>query len=67
MKVFMYRHKIDAGTLDEWKGRLTGLRDEGEKITLKVVRLKDLWRETLDMKTLAAVALFDGLGREGKL
>jgi ADP-sugar diphosphatase len=67
LKVFAYRHRIDGGTLDEWKGRLTGLRDHGEKITLKVVKLKDLWKETLDAKALSAVALWDGLRREGKV
>lgn len=67
MKIFAYRHHIGKGTLQEWKGRLTGLREHGEKITLKVVRLGDLWRETLDAKALAAVALWEGLRREGKV
>jgi len=65
LKIFAYRHRIDKGTLGEWKGRLTGLREDGEKITLKVVRLKDLWKETHDAKALSAVALYDGLRREG--
>jgi len=30
-----------------------------------VVRLKDLWKETLDAKALSAVALYEGLKREG--
>jgi hypothetical protein len=41
--------------LDEWTGKLTGLRDEGEKITLKLVRLEDLWWEgARDAKALRA-------------
>lgn len=44
------------------------MRDEGEKITLKLVRLDDLWKEgARDSKALAAWALFEGLTREGKL
>ena len=46
----------------------TGLRDEGEKITLKVAKLEDLWREgARDAKTLAAFALYQGLKSEGKI
>jgi len=44
------------------------LRDEGEKITLKLVKLEDLWREgARDAKALGAWALYDGLRRSGKL
>jgi len=67
MKVFAYRHRIDKGMLKEWKGRLTGLMEHGERITLTVVRLCDLWRETVDAKALSAVALWDGLKREGRV
>jgi hypothetical protein len=67
MKVFAYRHRIDKGMLKEWKGRLTGLMEYGERVTLKVVRLCDLWRETVDAKALSAVALWDGLKREGRV
>ncbi|KAH0604788.1 uncharacterized protein H6S33_006456 [Morchella sextelata] len=61
MKIYAYVHQVDEGKLDEWKGKLTGLRDEGEKITLKLVRLEDLWRETRDAKALSAMALWTGL------
>jgi ADP-sugar diphosphatase len=47
---------------------LTGLRNEGEKITLKVVKLGDLWKEgARDAKTLSAWALYHGLKKEGKI
>jgi ADP-sugar diphosphatase len=50
------------------QGRLTGLRKDGEKITLKLVPLKDLWKEgARDGKTLAAWALYEGLKKEGKI
>jgi ADP-sugar diphosphatase len=66
--ILMHERRVPRSTLKEWQGRLTGLREEGEKITLKIVPMKDLWREGLrDAKALAAVALWEGLRREGKL
>ncbi|RMJ23756.1 nudix family hydrolase [Aspergillus sp. HF37] len=41
---------------------------QGEKITLKVVPLENLWKEGLrDGKTLAAWALYKGLKQEGRI
>lgn len=66
--IFLHQKRIPREQLKEWQGKLTGLRDEGEKITLKVVRLEDLWREgARDGKTLAAWALYQGLKSEGKI
>lgn len=66
--IFLYQKKIPRKQLQEWQGKLTGLRDHGEKITLKVVRLEDLWREgARDSKSLSAWALYEGLRREGKI
>lgn len=61
MKIYAYVHKVKEETLKDWQGKLTGLRDHGEKITLKVVRLENLWRETRDAKALSAMALWTGL------
>jgi hypothetical protein len=50
------------------QGRATGLRDEGERITLKLVPLGRVWREAgRDGKALAAVSLYEGLKREGMI
>ncbi|KAF2718063.1 hypothetical protein K431DRAFT_288015 [Polychaeton citri CBS 116435] len=66
--IFLHQRKMPRDELRELQGRLTGLRDHGEKITLKVVKLKDLWREgARDAKTLSALALYEGLKREGKI
>ena len=66
--VFLYQKRIPRSELRDFQGKLTGLRDEGEKITLKVVRLEDLWKEgARDAKTLAALALYQGLQIEGKI
>ncbi|KAJ4302506.1 hypothetical protein N0V88_002652 [Collariella sp. IMI 366227] len=49
-------------------GEVDGAEEHGEKITLKLVKMKDLWKEgARDAKCLAAVALWEGLRREGKV
>ncbi|KAH8816850.1 hypothetical protein F5884DRAFT_777629 [Xylogone sp. PMI_703] len=64
--IFMHEKRVPRSTLDEWAGKLTGLRDQGEKITLKVVRLEDLWKEgARDAKALSAWALWEGCKRKG--
>lgn len=66
--LFLCERRIPREQLKEWTGKLTGLRDEGEKITLKLVRLEDLWWEgARDAKALGAWSLFEGLKRGGKL
>ncbi|CAH0038629.1 unnamed protein product [Clonostachys solani] len=63
--IYSYERRIPREQLQDWSGRLTGLRDQGEKITLKVVPMKDLWREgSRDAKALSALALWEGLRRE---
>ncbi|KAI1260359.1 hypothetical protein F5Y18DRAFT_432310 [Xylariaceae sp. FL1019] len=66
--IYMHERRVPRDTLKEWTGKLTGLRDEGEKITLKLVKLRDLWWEgRRDSKSLAAFALWEGARREGRL
>lgn len=66
--IFLHEKRVPREQLKEWTGKLTGLREEGEKITLKLVKLEDLWREgARDAKALAAWALWEGLRRSGKL
>jgi 8-oxo-dGTP pyrophosphatase MutT (NUDIX family) len=66
--LFLYQKRMSRQDIDALQGRLTGNRDEHEKITLKLVPLEDLWKEGLrDGKTLAAWALYQGLKQEGKL
>lgn len=66
--IFLYQKRIPRSELEAFQGKLTGLRDEGEKITLKVVKLEHLWREgARDAKALAAFALYRGLLDEGKI
>lgn len=66
--IFLHEKRVPRNTLEEWEGKLTGLREEGEKITLKLVRLEDLWMEgARDSKALGAWALYEGLKRTGRL
>ncbi|KAG0155972.1 hypothetical protein PDIDSM_3145 [Penicillium digitatum] len=66
--LFLCQKYMPQKEIEALQGKLTGLREHGEKITLKVVPLADLWKEGLrDGKTLAAWALYQGLKQEGLL
>ncbi|KAL9053150.1 MAG: hypothetical protein Q9162_004947 [Coniocarpon cinnabarinum] len=66
--IFAHQRRVKRSELNEWSGKLTGLRDHGEKITLKCVRLDALWREGgRDAKALSAWALYQGLRTAGKI
>lgn len=66
--LFLCQKRLPRKDIKELQGKLTGERDHGEKITLKVVPLENLWKEGLrDGKTLAAWALYQGLLQEGKI
>ncbi|KAF1990941.1 ADP-sugar diphosphatase [Aulographum hederae CBS 113979] len=66
--IFLHQKRVPRETLDGWTGKLTGLREQKEKITLKLVPLEKLWREgARDAKALCAWALYCGLREEGKI
>ncbi|KAF7118773.1 hypothetical protein CNMCM5793_008398 [Aspergillus hiratsukae] len=66
--LFLCQKRMPRKEIENLQGRLTGLRQHGEKITLKIVPLRDLWKEALrDGKTLAAWALYNGLKQDGKI
>lgn len=66
--LFLCQKRMPRGQIEALKGRLTGLREHGEKITLRVVELEEVWRVGgRDGKTLAAWALYKGLKEEGKI
>lgn len=66
--LFLHQKRVPKDSLQEWQGKLTGLRSHGEKITLKLVKLQDLWKEgARDAKTLSAWAIYEGLRKEGRL
>ena len=64
--IFLCQKRLTRRHLNWLKGKATGLRDEGENITLKLVPLARAWREAgRDAKALAAIALYENLKREG--
>jgi len=68
ISIFMHEEVVSRDTLEKWNGKYTGLRDEGEKITLKIIKMQDLWKVGCrDAKALSALALWENLRREGKI
>ena len=66
--IFLWQKRVPRNTLKEWQGKLTGLRDHGEKITLSLCPLEDLWKiGARDGKTLGAWALYEGLRKAGRI
>jgi ADP-sugar diphosphatase len=66
--IFLWQNRVPREQLKEWEGKLTGLRDHGEKITLMLCPLEKVWRVGgRDGKVLAGWALYEGLRREGKI
>lgn len=56
---YMYVERlVTKSELEQMKGRLSGLRDEGEYITLRVIPLKDIWRVSADNKVLWYVTTY---------
>lgn len=66
--LFLARKAMPRSEIEKMQGKLTGLRDHGEKISLKIVKLKDAWKVAgRDAKTLSALCMYDGLTKEGKI
>ncbi|KAG7009403.1 nudix hydrolase 14, chloroplastic [Physcia stellaris] len=66
--LFLWQKRVPRETLKEWQGKLTGLREHGEKITLMLCPLEKLWKfGGRDAKALAGYALYQGLKTEGKI
>ena len=66
--LFLYQKRIPRDQLKDWQGKLTGLRDHGEKITLMLAPLNEVWKVGgRDAKVLSGWALYKGLLKEGKI
>eukprot|EP01086_Lenisia_limosa_P007375 TRINITY_DN27054_c0_g1_i1.p1 TRINITY_DN27054_c0_g1~~TRINITY_DN27054_c0_g1_i1.p1 ORF type:complete len:257 (+),score=59.72 TRINITY_DN27054_c0_g1_i1:177-947(+) len=66
IRLFAYKTSVTKAKLDELKGKCTGVIEEGERITVDVLPLQDLWKVTSDSKALSAMCLFDRLFPEEK-
>jgi ADP-sugar diphosphatase len=58
IRLFFFERDITRAELEKFRGRQTGLREEGEFIMLSVIRLEDLPRTTPDGKSLASFGLY---------
>ncbi|CAO3671215.1 unnamed protein product [Umbelopsis ramanniana] len=67
LRLFLCVKSLPSKQIEELEGKLTGLRDHGEAITLKLVKLEDAWKQSPDAKVLSSLALLDALKRAGKL
>lgn len=64
--LFLWERAMSRMDINELRNRLAGVQNE--KITVKLVKYGELWKEgARDAKTLAALALYEGLAREGTL
>lgn len=61
LRLFLCRKKMKQQDIDDLEGKLTGLRHEGEQIKLKIVPLKDAWKQSCDMKLLSSLTLYNSL------
>lgn len=58
---------MEWNELQALEGKLGGLRDHGENITLALVELKDAYKAAPDAKLLSALTLLHALKTDGKL
>ncbi|KAI2488484.1 hypothetical protein Ptr902_02617 [Pyrenophora tritici-repentis] len=66
--LFLCQKRLTSRHMEWLEGRVTGLGGEGERITLKLGKLSELWKVAArDGKALAALALYEGLKREGRI
>ncbi|KAL0212154.1 hypothetical protein RCL1_005780 [Eukaryota sp. TZLM3-RCL] len=58
IKLFLYKKHISSQDFSDLNGRLAGLQDHGEVITVKLVPLEDVVYVTNDAKALSALLLY---------
>lgn len=64
MAIFLWEKVLDRQEIENLRGKLTGLRTQGEKITVRILDYELLWRVgARDAKTLAAWSLYEALKR----
>ncbi|GJJ75198.1 ADP-sugar diphosphatase [Entomortierella parvispora] len=67
LRLFVSRKDMDWEELQGLKGRLGGLRDHGESISLSIVGLREAYKAAPDAKLLSSLALYDALKADGKI
>lgn len=59
VRIFLFERHVSQQELDDLNGRHAGLVEEGESIVLRVLPLHEVARRSRDMKTFAALYLFE--------
>ncbi|KAJ5072837.1 nudix hydrolase 14 [Anaeramoeba ignava] len=67
LRLFAYEVEMPKEKILELNNKCTGLIDEGETITLKIVPFDEMWKLTSDSKTLCSLFLYEKLKLEGKI
>ncbi|KAF8974856.1 hypothetical protein BGZ46_009656 [Entomortierella lignicola] len=67
LRLFVSCKDMKWDELQALEGRLGGLRDHGENITLSLVELKNAYKTAPDAKLLSALALYNALKADGKI
>jgi len=67
IRLFVYREEVDDKKLADLQGKCTGVIEQGELITLKVIPLEKLWQETPDSKALCCLYLYEQLKLSGDI
>ncbi|KAG0179942.1 hypothetical protein DFQ28_002052 [Apophysomyces sp. BC1034] len=67
LRLFVCTKYLPDAEIKALEGKLTGLRDHGENITLKVVSLKDAYQLSPDAKLLSSLTLYEMLKRNNRL
>jgi ADP-sugar diphosphatase len=66
--LFLWEQEMERLEIESLREKLTGNKQQGEMITLKLVPYGDLWKvATRDAKTMVAWALYENLKRAGIL
>jgi ADP-sugar diphosphatase len=64
INIFLWEKELDRQEIEDLRDKLTGLRTQTEKITLRILPYEELWRVgARDAKTLAAWSLYESLKR----
>jgi ADP-sugar diphosphatase len=62
IKLYLCERLVDRQEIEDLNGRLAGLRDRGEKTTVRILDYENLWKVgARDAKTLGAWALYQQL------
>jgi hypothetical protein len=61
LRYLYVERKVDSKELEKMRGRMTGLRDHGEYITLRIVPMEDVWKISGDNKAIWYVVLWMSL------